>query len=111
MPGMIPVSKKDLDQEHGEIQNLGSPILSKVQQAFIYMKTVPNGTPHEGFPSYRSIQGTAGQVMRSTMTVPGQQMSKHVLGNRCGSIHIGWNKDEARLVIVVKVSPAVQFLP
>ena len=54
---MTSVSKQGLDQEHGEMQNLGSPILSKIQQAFLYIRTMSNGTAHEEFTSYRSIEG------------------------------------------------------
>ena len=56
---MTSVKKKDMEhgQEHGEIQNLGSPILSKIQQAFLYIRTLASGTAHEEFSSYRSIQG------------------------------------------------------
>ena len=56
---MTSVKKKDMEhgQEHGEIQNLGSPILSKIQQAFLYIRTLASGTADEEFSSYRSIEG------------------------------------------------------
>ena len=58
---MTSVRKKDLEhgQEHGEIQNLGSPILSKIQQAFLYIRTLANGTAHEEFSSNRSVAGNS----------------------------------------------------
>ena len=56
---MTSVRKKALEhgQEHGEIQNLGSPILSKIQQAFLYIRTLASSTAHEEFSSYRSVEG------------------------------------------------------
>lgn len=50
-------------QEHGEIKNLGSPILSKIQQAFLYIRTFSSGAVYDEFSSYRSVEGdfTPGQ--------------------------------------------------
>jgi len=53
------VSKKDLGEEHGEIRNLGSPILSKIQQAFLYIRTVATGQATDEFTSFRAVEGTS----------------------------------------------------
>lgn len=105
---MTSVSKKDLDQEHGEIQNLGSPILSKIQQAFLYIRTVANGTANEEFSSYRSIEGiTVFPFRQKPHTLHFLTQHKPVAGNRCGAIHIAWDKEQARLVLFVKVRPCL----
>lgn len=56
---MSSAKKKDMEhgQEHGAIQNLGSPILSKIQQAFLYIRTFSSGAAHDEFSSYRSVEG------------------------------------------------------
>lgn len=51
------VSKKDLGEEHGEIRNLGSPILSKIQQAFLYIKTFATAKANDDFTSVRAVEG------------------------------------------------------
>ncbi|KAL0031927.1 hypothetical protein WJX79_006284 [Trebouxia sp. C0005] len=74
------VSKKDLGEEHGEIRNLGSPILSKIQQAFLYIKTFATAKANDDFTSVRAVEGAHNSTL-----------------------NIGWDKAEARLVLVVKV--------
>lgn len=74
------VSKKDLGEEHGEIRNLGSPILSKIQQAFLYIRTIATGKANDEFTSFRAVDGAHGSTL-----------------------NIGWDKAEARLVLVAKV--------
>ena len=56
---MMSVSKKDLgDDDLGEIRSLGSPILSKIQQAFLYIRSIATGSGHEEFTSLRAVEGT-----------------------------------------------------
>lgn len=98
--------RKDLVHglEHGEIQDLGSPILSKIQQAFMYIRTLASGNAHEKFSSYRSIEGSS---PNETVRLAGYKRRPEricLAGSRCGAIHIAWDKDEARLVLFVKVS-------
>ena len=110
---MTSVSKQDLDQEHGEIQNLGSPILSKIQQAFLYIRTLANGTAHENFSSYRSIEGIAVLFFGRNPMLCSFWLNtkhKHAAGNRCGAVHIAWDKEQARLVLFVKVNVRLSCL-
>ena len=92
--------------EHGEIQDLGSPILSKIQEAFLYIRTLASDSAHEEFSSYRSIEGSS-QIQEETVRLAGYKRSTERVGfagNHCGAIHVAWDKDEARLVFFFKVS-------
>ena len=112
---MTSVKKKDIEhgQEHGEIQNLGSPILSKLQQAFLYIRTLSIGTAHEDFSSHRSIEGNfrPGQLPMLAFFSSAAYVPLYAVGNRCGAVHVAWNKDEARLVLFFKVSLTAQLVP
>ncbi|DBA97135.1 hypothetical protein WJX77_011944 [Trebouxia sp. C0004] len=74
------VSKKDLEEDHGEIRNLGSPILSKIQQAFLYIRIIATGKANDEFTSFRAVEGAHNSTL-----------------------NIGWDKAEARLILVAKV--------
>ena len=41
------------------MQHLGSPILSKIQQAFMYIRSIALGKAHEEFSSFRAVDGRA----------------------------------------------------
>ncbi len=49
----------DLGQEHGKLQDLSSPILRKVQQGFMYMRTCLSDNAHEVFTGFGDLEGTA----------------------------------------------------
>ena len=53
------VSKKDLSpgEEHGAMQHLGSPILSKIQQAFMYIRAIALGEAQQEFATVRAVEG------------------------------------------------------
>lgn len=103
---MTSVRKKGIDhgEEHGEIQNLGSPILSKIQQAFLYIRTLSSDTAHEEFTSYCFIEGNNTRRQYALPNRAQHPRFEYVAGTQCGAIHIAWDKDEARLVLFVKVS-------
>jgi len=104
------VSKKDLGEEHGEIRNLGSPILSKIQQAFLYIRTVATGQATDEFTSFRAVEGTSHKTWSSTSKECKAVLCQEALhsavptGAHSSVLSIGWDKAEARLVLVVKVS-------
>ena len=92
--------------EHGEIQDLGSPILSKIQEAFLYIRKLASDSAHEEFSSYRSIEGSS-KIQEETVRLAGYKRSTELIffaGNHCGAIHVAWDKDEARLILFFKVS-------
>lgn len=116
---MVAASKNDTGQEYGEIQHLGSPILSKIQQAFMYIRTIATGKTREQFTSFRSVEGTKMPVAISFTALLCfledllcflEEDVLHCIcsisyaGARNLSLHLGWNKPEARLIVSVKVS-------
>lgn len=108
--------RKELDHgvEHGEIQDLGSPILSKIQQAFLYIRTLASGTAHDEFSSYRSIEGSSvlpEETVLFAVSSAAPRLLTCVVGCRCGAMHVAWDKDEARLVLFSKVSLTAVLLP
>ena len=101
------VSKKDLGEEHGEIRNLGSPILSKIQQAFLYIRTIATGKANDEFTSFRAVDGMSQKKQNCTMKAVLCQAGLHPAlstGAHGSTLNIGWDKAEARLVLVAKVS-------
>ncbi len=104
------VSKKDLGEEHGEIRNLGSPILSKIQQAFLYMRAIATGKANDEFTSFRAVDGMSHTIQTSTIKDCRAVLCQAALdpaittGAHNSTLNIGWDKAEARLVLVAKVS-------
>lgn len=47
----------DLGQDHGQLHDLSSPILTKIQHALMMMRASLAGETHDVFTSFRSIDG------------------------------------------------------
>jgi len=47
----------DLGQEHGHLQDLSSPILSKIQEGFLYMRSCLIDDASDMFTGFGSLQG------------------------------------------------------
>ena len=47
----------DLGQDHGHLQDLSSPILSKIQEGFLYMRSCLVDDANDVFTRFGSLQG------------------------------------------------------
>lgn len=89
-------------EEHGHLQSLSSPILSKINDGFVCFKDALTGKAKAKYTAFKIIEGkdTASKPLCALNLLT---LSCVLAGAEESAIYIGWEQDVSRLSLVCKV--------
>lgn len=93
----------DLGQDHGQLHDLSSPILSKIQESFVMLRGSLAGETDDLFTDCISLDGKRPFTPDVTSQLAPDVQSFAPVGINKSTMYIGWNQASARLVLACKV--------